>query len=68
MANELHAHFITFCNFGVGTGAGKTTLSDKNLKKLFKDCHLYGKSLTVTDTDIAFSKVKTLGKKCVLFI
>lgn len=60
----LKSQFMTFCNFGVGAG-GKTTLTDKNMTKMFKDCKIYGKSVTTTDTDIAFSKVKEKGKKWV---
>ena len=61
--SRIRSQFITFCNFGAGTGGNKVTLTDKNLTKMFKDCKIYGKSLTTTDTDIAFSKVKEKGKK-----
>jgi len=56
----LASQFTAFCNFG--GASGKTTLTTKNCTKMFKDCKLYGKNLTTTDTDIAFSKVKTKGK------
>ncbi|XP_067934186.1 tubulin polymerization-promoting protein family member 2-like [Watersipora subatra] len=59
----LSKQFIKFCNFGNHSKVEKTKLTDKNLTKLFKDCHLYGKALTSADTDIAFSKVKEKGKK-----
>ena len=57
----LADQFSAFCNFGAG-GGDKKTLTTKNCTKIFKDCKLYGKNLTSTDTDIAFSKVKTKGK------
>ncbi|XP_041353969.1 tubulin polymerization-promoting protein family member 2-like isoform X1 [Gigantopelta aegis] len=59
-------HFHAFCNFGVSgpvAGGKKKTITDKNVTKMFKDCKLYGKHLTSTDTDIAFSKYKTQGSK-----
>ena len=63
-------HFHTFCNFGLSgpesDGHHKKTINDKNVTKMFQDCKLYGKHLTTTDTDIAFNKVKTLGRKYVL--
>jgi len=55
--------FLKFCNFGNHSKQEKKTLTDKNLTKMFKDCKIYGKSLTTTDTDIAFMKVKEKGKK-----
>lgn len=55
--------FVKFCNFGNHSKVEKKTLNDKNLTKMFKDCKIYGKALTTTDTDIAFSKVKEKGKK-----
>ena len=57
--DDCKASFQAFCEFG---GKGKTTMTTKNCTKLFKDCKLYSKSLTTTDTDIGFSKVKTKGK------
>lgn len=62
MEDQLKSKFKTFCNFGAGLG-GKDTLSDKNLTKMLKDAKIYGKELTVTISDIAFSKVKERGKK-----
>lgn len=59
--DDLTAQFEAFCSFGSGN-TGKNTLTTKNCTKIFKDCKLYGKNLTSTDTDIAFSKVKTKGK------
>ncbi|XP_067933213.1 tubulin polymerization-promoting protein family member 3-like [Watersipora subatra] len=67
MGDYLKTQFITFCNFGAGVKGNKSTLTDKNLTKMFKDCKLYGKFLTTTDTDIAFSKVKEKGKKEITF-
>lgn len=60
--DDLADQFNAFCNFGAGN-TGKKTLTTKNTTKIFKDCKLYGKTLTSTDTDIAFSKVKAKGKK-----
>ena len=62
---ELVEMFVAYCNFGVSKGdkAKKETMTDKNMKKCFTDCKLYTKSLTSTDTDIGFSKVKEKGKK-----
>jgi len=62
MEDTLRNQFIEFCHFGTGAVA-KTTLTDKNLTKMFKDAKLYGKNLTTTDTDICFNKVKDKGKK-----
>ncbi|XP_067931927.1 tubulin polymerization-promoting protein family member 2-like [Watersipora subatra] len=59
--SDLCSKFEAFCSFGSGNAA-KKTLTTKNCTKIFKDCKLYGKALTSTDTDIAFSKVKTKGK------
>lgn len=59
---ELYGQFKAFCNFGAGN-SGKDVLSDKNMTKMFKDAKIYGKQLTTTDTDIAFSKIKEKGKK-----
>lgn len=58
---DISSSFLAFCSFGAGN-AEKKTMTTKNCTKLFKDCKLYGKNLTSTDTDIAFSKVKTKGK------
>lgn len=61
-ADDLSATFKKCCNVGVsGKQTQKTTLTTKNMTKWFKDAKIYGKSLTATDTDIAFSKVKTKG-------
>ena len=65
MAN-IDAQFEAFCNFGATADKKKKNINDKNVKKLFKDCGLYGKSLTATDTDIAFSKHKAKSSKYVL--
>lgn len=59
----ISKQFVKFCNFGSHGKVEKKTLTDKNLTKMFKDCKLYSKALTTTDTDIAFSKVKEKGKK-----
>ena len=59
----LGKQFVKFCNFGNHSKTEKKTLTDKNLTKMFKDCGLYGKTMTTTDTDIAFNKVKEKGKK-----
>ena len=63
LTRTLGKQFLKFCNFGNHSKTEKKTLSDKNLTKMFKDCKIYGKNLTTTDTDIAFSKVKEKGKK-----
>jgi len=65
-ADGLKDQFNAFCKFGAGAAA-KTTMTTKNATKCFKDCKLYGKCLTTTDTDIAFSKVKTKGKSEITF-
>jgi len=62
--DDLKASFQAFCEFG---GKGKTTMTTKNCTKLFKECKIYNKTLTTTDTDIAFSKVKTKGKTEITF-
>lgn len=62
----LGKQFVKFCNFGNHGKVEKKSLTDKNLTKMFKDCKLYGKALTNTDTDIAFSKVKEKGKRYIL--
>jgi len=58
--SDLQGIFKTYCNFGGSTG--KTTITTKNMTKIFKDKKLYGKNFTSNDTDIAFSKVKVKGK------
>lgn len=60
---SFRKQFVAFCNFGNHSKVEKKTLTDKNLTKMFKDCKLYGKGLTTTDTDIAFNKVKEKGKR-----
>lgn len=61
--DDLCKNFEAFCSFGAAAGAKKTTMPTKGVNKIFKDCKLYGKSLTTTDTDITFSKVCDKGKK-----
>jgi len=62
---DCKASFHTFCEFG--RKEGTKTMTTKNCTKLFKDCKLYSKTLTTTDTDIGFSKVKTKGKTEITF-
>ncbi|KER32204.1 hypothetical protein T265_01638 [Opisthorchis viverrini] len=51
MTTELHNSFNSFCNF---VKKGSTTATDKTLKKICTDCHIYGKGLDANRVDIEF--------------
>lgn len=58
MASEAEKTFQRFSVFGESSSSG-TEMNNKNFSKLCKDCGVMdGKTVTSTDVDIVFSKVK----------
>lgn len=58
MASEAEKTFNRFAAFGESSSSG-TEMNNKNFSKLCKDCGIMdGKTVTSTDVDIVFSKVK----------
>lgn len=58
MASEAQKTFQRFAVFGESSSSG-TEMNNKNFSKLCKDCGIMdGKTVTSTDVDIVFSKVK----------
>ena len=53
--------FKTYASFG--TRQASTELDGAKFVKLFKDCGLIGKSLSSTELDIIFSKVRPLSER-----
>jgi len=51
----IHA-FETYCRFGDSHGEATMTMSSRNFAKLFRDCALLDKQLTLTHLDLAFTK------------
>ncbi|CAI2731229.1 unnamed protein product [Schistosoma spindalis] len=50
-SNELKQSFLSFCNF---VKKGSNTATDKTIKKLCTDCHIYSKNLDTNRIDIEF--------------
>ncbi|XP_072479423.1 tubulin polymerization-promoting protein family member 2 [Notamacropus eugenii] len=58
MASEAEKTFHLFAAYGDSSSSGND-LNNKNFAKLCKDCGIIdGKTITTTDVDIVFSKVK----------
>ncbi|KAF5402958.1 Tubulin polymerization promoting protein family [Paragonimus heterotremus] len=51
MTTDLQTSFNAFCNF---VKKGSNTATDKTLKKICTDCHIYGKGLDANRVDIEF--------------
>jgi hypothetical protein len=54
----MEEKFKSFCAFGGGGSGGAPLMDGAKLAKLCRDVKLLDKSLTSTDVDIIFSKVK----------
>nr|KAF6503163.1 tubulin polymerization promoting protein family member 2 [Molossus molossus] len=67
MASEAEKTFRRFAVFGESSSTG-TEINNKNFSKLCKDCGIMdGKTVTSTDVDIVFSKVKAKNARTVSF-
>ncbi|KAF8570571.1 hypothetical protein P879_05877 [Paragonimus westermani] len=51
MTTDLETSFNAFCNF---VKKGSNTATDKTLKKICTDCHIYSKGLDANRVDIEF--------------
>ncbi|XP_029419172.1 LOW QUALITY PROTEIN: tubulin polymerization-promoting protein family member 2 [Nannospalax galili] len=68
MASEAERTFHRFAVFGDSSSSG-TELNNKNFSKLCKDCDIMdGKTVTSTDVDIVFSKVKAKNARTITFL
>ncbi|XP_008582334.1 PREDICTED: tubulin polymerization-promoting protein family member 2 [Galeopterus variegatus] len=68
MASEAEKTFHRFAVFGESSGSG-AEMNNKNFSKLCKDCHVMdGKTVTSTDVDIVFSKVKAKNARTITFV
>uniref|UniRef100_A0AC11EGC5 Tubulin polymerization promoting protein family member 2 n=1 Tax=Ovis aries TaxID=9940 RepID=A0AC11EGC5_SHEEP len=67
MASEAERTFQRFAVFGESSSSG-TEMNNKNFSKLCKDCGIMdGKTVTSTDVDIVFSKVKAKNARTITF-
>ncbi|XP_040083045.1 tubulin polymerization-promoting protein family member 2 isoform X2 [Oryx dammah] len=67
MASEAERTFQRFAVFGESSSSG-TEMNNKNFSKLCKDCGVMdGKTVTSTDVDIVFSKVKAKNARTITF-
>uniref|UniRef100_A0A8C8ZRY2 Tubulin polymerization promoting protein family member 2 n=1 Tax=Prolemur simus TaxID=1328070 RepID=A0A8C8ZRY2_PROSS len=67
MASEAEKTFQRFATFGESSSSG-TEMNNKNFSKLCKDCGIMdGKTVTSTDVDIVFSKVKVKNARTITF-
>ncbi|XP_045640817.1 tubulin polymerization-promoting protein family member 2 isoform X2 [Ursus americanus] len=67
MASEAGKTFQRFAVFGESSSSG-TEMNNKNFSKLCKDCGIMdGKTVTSTDVDIVFSKVKAKNARTITF-
>ncbi|PNJ36093.1 TPPP2 isoform 9 [Pongo abelii] len=67
MASEAEKTFHRFAAFGESSSSG-TEMNNKNFSKLCKDCGIMdGKTVTSTDVDIVFSKVKAKNARTITF-
>ncbi|XP_029807830.1 tubulin polymerization-promoting protein family member 2 isoform X1 [Suricata suricatta] len=67
MASEAEKTFQRFAVFGESSSSG-TEMNNKNFSKLCKDCGVMdGKTVTSTDVDIVFSKVKAKNARTITF-
>uniref|UniRef100_A0A8D3DKQ3 Tubulin polymerization-promoting protein family member 3 n=1 Tax=Scophthalmus maximus TaxID=52904 RepID=A0A8D3DKQ3_SCOMX len=65
--SEVETSFQKFAVHGDSKATGKE-MNGKNFVKLCKDCHIIdGKSVTSTDVDIVFSKVKEKSARVITF-
>ncbi|XP_072628819.1 tubulin polymerization-promoting protein family member 2 isoform X1 [Canis lupus baileyi] len=67
MASEAGKTFQRFAVFGESSSSG-TEMNNKNFSKLCRDCGIMdGKTVTSTDVDIVFSKVKAKNARTITF-
>ncbi|XP_057577303.1 tubulin polymerization-promoting protein family member 2 isoform X2 [Hippopotamus amphibius kiboko] len=67
MASEAERTFQRFAVFGESSSSG-TEMNNKNFSKMCKDCGIMdGKTVTSTDVDIVFSKVKAKNARTITF-
>ncbi|XP_059769736.1 tubulin polymerization-promoting protein family member 2 isoform X1 [Balaenoptera ricei] len=67
MASEAERTFQRFAVFGESSSSG-TEMNNKNFSKLCKDCGIMDdKTVTSTDVDIVFSKVKAKNARTITF-
>ncbi|XP_028341503.1 tubulin polymerization-promoting protein family member 2 isoform X1 [Physeter macrocephalus] len=67
MASEAERIFQRFAVFGESSSSG-TEMNNKNFSKLCKDCGIMdNKTVTSTDVDIVFSKVKAKNARTITF-
>ncbi|XP_013402882.1 tubulin polymerization-promoting protein family member 2 [Lingula anatina] len=59
--SDLKAKFLEYCTFG--GQKDKTTITTKNVNKMFKDCNIFNKKFNSNALDIAFSKILSKGPK-----
>ncbi|KFO86330.1 Tubulin polymerization-promoting protein family member 2, partial [Buceros rhinoceros silvestris] len=65
--SELENTFRKFAIYG-DTSASGDTMTGKNFSKMCKECRVMdGKSVTSTDVDIVFNKVKSKGARTITF-
>mmetsp|Transcript_19215 Transcript_19215/g.31531 ORF Transcript_19215/g.31531 Transcript_19215/m.31531 type:complete len:323 (-) Transcript_19215:24-992(-) len=70
MESQLYAKFAEFSNFGNRgpfTDGHEVMMDSRACQKLAKDCRLISKSLTTTDVDLIFTKVKAMGERKISF-
>ncbi|KAM5235249.1 tubulin polymerization-promoting protein family member 2 [Ctenodactylus gundi] len=68
MASEAEKTFHRFAVFGDSSSSG-TEMTNKNFSKLCKDCNIMdGKTVTSTDVDIVFSKVKAKNARTITYL